>query len=253
MVRVVVAVLSALSLTTATAHANAIAVGTPPDLVAGVEFQIAAVWSTPTAPSGFVGVTVKPSGPGCAPNFKADFKWETPGATGDDAIEGFTCPDAHPRASQSAVSAQWPRRLSRLGRASVYGGATRPPGVLRTWNITLRPPRGRKSTAPLGTRSRHATWGTRNASVYARPQLRRYAAPPASSISPPRSWYRSAWYSTWRSVGLNCPMSCATNSATSTTAVTIVTVGVSRGATAPIDHAAPTAPRTMSRAAGPMR
>src|SRR4051812_5006392 len=44
---------------------------------------------------------------------------------------------AHPRASQSAVSAQWPRRLSRLGRASVYGGATRPPGVLRTWKITL--------------------------------------------------------------------------------------------------------------------
>src|SRR4051794_31900865 len=86
MVRLVVAVLAALSLTTATAHANAIAVSTQPDLVTGVEFQIAAVWSTPTAPSGFVGVTVKPSGPGCAPNFEADFKWETPGATGDDAI-----------------------------------------------------------------------------------------------------------------------------------------------------------------------
>src|SRR3954471_23257222 len=86
MVRLVVAVLSALSLTTATAHANAIAVSTQADLVAGVEFQITAVWSTPTAPSGFVGVTVKPTGPGCAPNFKADFKWETPGATGDDAI-----------------------------------------------------------------------------------------------------------------------------------------------------------------------
>jgi hypothetical protein len=86
MVRLVIAVLAALPLTTATAHANAIAVSTQPDLVAGVEFQIAAVWSTPAAPSGFVGVTVKPSGPGCAPNFKADFKWETPGATGDDAI-----------------------------------------------------------------------------------------------------------------------------------------------------------------------
>ena len=64
MVRLVLAVLSALSLSTATAHANAIAVSTQPDLVAGVEFQIAAAWSTPAAPSGFVGVTVKPSGPG---------------------------------------------------------------------------------------------------------------------------------------------------------------------------------------------
>src|SRR3954464_7319477 len=86
MVRLLAGVLAALSLPTATAPANAIAVSAPADPVAGVEFPIDAIWSTPDAPSGFVGVTVKPTGPGCAPNFNADFKWETPGATGDDAI-----------------------------------------------------------------------------------------------------------------------------------------------------------------------
>src|ERR1700754_912534 len=89
MIRLAAALIAALSLTTATAtaaHANAIAVSTHGDPVAGVEFPITAIWSSTTAPSGFVGVTVKPTGPGCAPNFTADFKWETPGATGDDAI-----------------------------------------------------------------------------------------------------------------------------------------------------------------------
>lgn len=89
MIRLVAALVASLSLTTATATAtaNSIAVSVHPDPVAGVEFPIAAIWSTTTAPSGFVGVTVKPTGPGCAPNFNADFKWaHNPIGTGDDVI-----------------------------------------------------------------------------------------------------------------------------------------------------------------------
>src|SRR3954469_10716760 len=86
MVRQVAVLLAALSLPPAAAHATPIAATCPAAPVPGADFPITATWSTPTAPSGFVGVTVKPTGPGCAPNFKADFKWETPGATGDDAI-----------------------------------------------------------------------------------------------------------------------------------------------------------------------
>ncbi|MDA0169095.1 hypothetical protein OJ998_08360 [Solirubrobacter taibaiensis] len=87
MIRLVAALVASLSLTTASAQANSIAVSVHPDPVAGVEFPIAAIWSVATAPSGFVGVTVKPTGAGCAPNFNMDFKWaHTPVGTGDDVI-----------------------------------------------------------------------------------------------------------------------------------------------------------------------
>ena len=51
MVRLIAVLLVALSLSTATAHANAVPVSAPPDPVAGVEFPITATWSTRTAPS----------------------------------------------------------------------------------------------------------------------------------------------------------------------------------------------------------
>ncbi|MDA0178856.1 hypothetical protein OJ997_01000 [Solirubrobacter phytolaccae] len=77
---------ASLLLPAASAHADAISVAVAPDPVVGVEFPITATWASASNGSPFVGVTVKPTGAGCAANFYADFKYGTEGGTGEDAI-----------------------------------------------------------------------------------------------------------------------------------------------------------------------